>query len=370
MSFTKWVEIFGNAPSMTEWRPEQYAKNITLIYPITIPFDGDALKLTFSNRYSSEGVTINKWSVLKGDEVLYVNDTAISMNAGAEYTTESFEAAFKKDEKISVRFYIKDFANMTSAVFTCGSLSGGECAEGDFVTEKPDINRVVATNWNYFLTDVSLKTSVDKHAIICFGDSITAQDWPDDMYRRFLDNTDNKTSIIRKAVSGTRLLRQYDCNKYRSYGIKGDIRFPHEVNVEGADTVLIQHGINDIIHPVGTDVNEFRPWSDLPTAEEMIAVLKMYIQIAREHKLKVYLGTLLPIEGWRTYADFREELRQAVNDWIRTTDECEGVVDFDRAVCDPANPKSFASGYDSGDHLHPSKKAYARMGEEAYNILK
>lgn len=44
--------------------------------------------------------------------------------------------------------------------------------------------------------------------------------------------------------------------------------------------------------------------------------------------MKVYIGTLIPIEGWRTYAYFRENLRNEVNEWIRTTDEIGGVIDF------------------------------------------
>jgi lysophospholipase L1-like esterase len=49
---------------------------------------------------------------------------------------------------------------------------------------------------------------------------------------------------------------------------------------------------------------------------------------------------------------------------MRTTDEADGCIDFDRAVCDPEHPAAFGEGYDSGDHLHPSQAAYARMAQE------
>ena len=143
----------------------------------------------------------------------------------------------------------------------------------------------------------------------------------------------------------------------------GSRRFHHEVPTDGADTVIIQQGINDIIHPVGTDVNPFRPMSDLPTAQQLINGLKEYIEQARSYGYKVYVGTLLPIEGWRTYAPFREDLKNAYNDWIRTTDLVDGCIDFDLAIRDPQNPKAFAKGCDSGDHLHPSKEGYIRMAE-------
>ena len=111
------------------------------------------------------------------------------------------------------------------------------------------------------------------------------------------------------------------------------------------------------------DVNPFRPWSDLPTVDELIAGLRAYIHAAKAWQLRVYLGTLLPIAGWRTDAPFREEMRCALNDWIRTTPEADGCIDFDFALRDPNKPAAFAEGFDSGDHLHPSQAAYRRMAE-------
>lgn len=106
--------------------------------------------------------------------------------------------------------------------------------------------------------------------MICYGDSITAQAWPDELMLRLLREGKKHTSVIRRAASGTRILRQYDCITYDSYGLKGSNRFSHEIPTFGADTIIIQQGINDIIHPVGCDINPFRPMSDLPTAEELI----------------------------------------------------------------------------------------------------
>ena len=144
----------------------------------------------------------------------------------------------------------------------------------------------------------------------------------------------------------------------------GAHRFQHEVPTDGADAVIIQQGINDIIHPVGTEVNVFRPMSDLPTVEELIEGLKTYITQAREMGLKVYVGTLIPMGGWRTDAPFRQEMRHAYNDFIRTTDLIDGCLDFDAALRDPERPDWFLPEYDSGDHLHPSKKGYERMAAE------
>ena len=56
-------------------------------------------------------------------------------------------------------------------------------------------------------------------------------------------------------------------------------------------------------------------------------------------------------------------MRNAFNDWIRSTDLIDGCVDFDRALCDPQNPSAFLPEYDSGDHLLPSAAGYKAMAD-------
>lgn len=372
----KWVAAWGNAISINERRPENYGKNLTLRYPVKMLLSGSAVRITLDNFCGTEAVRITSACIAKsaGDSSI-VPDTIVPLTfggeasatipAGARLRSDAADFHVNAGETIAVSLYFADFTELRSAVYITGPLSGGYFAVGDHAkAEQLPMDDSKKTNWVYFLSDIEVAASHDSRAVICYGDSITAQAWPDYLMQRVLDTGNGKTSIIRKAASGTRILRQYDNITYDSYGLKGETRFPRECLVSGADTVIIQHGINDIIHPVGEDVNPFRPWSDLPTAEEMIKGLRFYIRKAREYGLKVYLGTLLPIEGWRTYADFRNDLRQAVNDWMRTTDEADGCIDFDRAVCDPANPAAFGEGFDSGDHLHPSQAAYKRMAEE------
>ena len=59
-----WVSVWGNAVSVAENRPERYAKDITIRYPILIPFNGAGLRLTFDNYCGTEPITLNKVTVL------------------------------------------------------------------------------------------------------------------------------------------------------------------------------------------------------------------------------------------------------------------------------------------------------------------
>ena len=368
MQNEKWVSIWGNAVSIAENRPERYAKNITIRYPIHIPFSGNSLRLTFDNYCGSEAITLNKITVFYGGEfykVLYNGCESVTIEAGENIVTDPLEINLRAEELIQVSFYLKDFTLMRSVVYTCGPLSEGLYANGDRTLDR-DIDIITSrkTHLFYFLSNVSILTEKENRTVVCYGDSITAQDWPDFLSLRCYNEGFKNTAIIRRATSGSRILRQYECITYESYGLKGDNRFSHEVPTDGADTVIIQQGINDIIHPVGVEVNVYRPMSDLPTVDELIEGLKIYINQAKSYGYKVYVGTLLPMGGWRTDAPFRQEMRHKYNEFIRTTDMIDGCIDFDKALRDENNIDFFKKEYDSGDHLHPSKLGYERMAME------
>lgn len=367
-TYNKWVAMWGNAMSITENKPESYAKNITLRYEIYCPFDGDSIRITFDNYCGTEDVQIEKTVVIsdnKAYQVLFGKETQALMAAGQSIVSDELSLNVKAGQTLLVSFYLKDFTQMRSSVFVRGMYSNGCYAIGD-MTEKSefDINLSKKINNCYFLSNISIRTKECNRAIVCYGDSITAQDWPDILKQKLKDAGIDNVAVIRRATSGSRILRQYSCITYESYGLMGRNRFEHEVPTDGADTVIIQQGINDIIHPVGAEINPFRPMSDLPTAEELCAGLDWYIQKAKDYKYKIFLGTLLPIEGWRTYADFREELRTKYNDFIRNNTSVAGIVDFDKALRNRENEKSFAQGCDSGDHLHPSIHGYELMAEQ------
>jgi lysophospholipase L1-like esterase len=56
-----------------------------------------------------------------------------------------------------------------------------------------------------------------------------------------------------------------------------------------------------------------------------------------------------------------EAQRQALNQWIRTSYAFDGVIDFDKAVRDPADPTRLLPAFDSGDHAHPNDAGYQTM---------
>ena len=376
----KWVTMWGNAQSTVLPHPAYYAKDLTLRYPIFVPFDGSKIRITLDNYCCNEEVTINNVCISIGNKngELSKENTIVTFNNNHEVTIDphgtviSDEIYFnvKSDEYLIVSMYMKDYANLTSGVDIIGPLSKGYFAYGNQLDKiKLDANTSKSTSWVYFLANVDIYTDNINEAIICYGDSITSQDWPDYMLLSLRENNIKNISIVRKAVSGTRILRQYECITYQSYGLCGKNRFIHEVgSVCGANKIIIQHGINDIIHPVGVEKNIFRPMSDLPTIDDLKEGLNYYLEEAKNLGLIPYIGTLLPIYGWRTFENFREELKNDFNEYIKSLDN---VIDFENEIGEFIDGSyHFKDNCDSGDHLHPSKHAYDLMGKLAANITK
>ena len=379
----KWVTVWGNAPSITEHRAETYAKDITLRYPVTCAFGGQKVRLHFSNFCGTEPVTLTRVTLARamGDReislhnarlVTFGGEESVTIPAGEEIFSDEINFRIKPKGVLAVSIYLGSFTLMRTGVVAIGPLSKGFFSVGDCTfSQVLPLERTRTTSTFYFFCGLDLYTEDENRAVILYGDSITAQSWADYLAMECMNDPYNRIAIVRRAASGTRVLREYSCITYESYGLSGRHRFEREIStVSGADTVIIQQGINDIIHPVGTDVNPFRPMSDLPSAGQLEEGMEEYFKIAAARGLKVYIGTLLPIKGWRTYAPFREDLRNAFNDWARSRRDIAGCIDFDRALRSPEEPAAFAAGYDSGDHLHPSESAYRAMAELAFGYIR
>ena len=376
----KWVTMWGNAQSKVIPAPATYAKDLTLRYPMLVPFDGNKIRITLDNFCVDEDINIESVAISKGDtlsdkqkEITYLTFNGkrnVTIKAHKDIKSDVIDFDLKSDEYLIVNIYVKDYVNLTGGVDIIGPLSKGYFAYGNQVeNEKLDIKTSKSTSWVYFLSNVDIYTDDSNKAVICYGDSITSQDWPGYLQLALREKGKKNLAVIRKAVSGTRILREYDCITYQSYGLKGTNRFVHEVSsVEGADMIIVQQGINDIIHPVGENVNIFRPMSDLPTAKEMIEGIKYYKNESDKLGLKFFVGTLLPIYNWRTYQEFRETLKNEFNSLLVDN---YTTIDFNHEIGEISGGSwHFKDGCDSGDHLHPSKLAYKMMGELASIYVK
>ena len=134
--------------------------------------------------------------------------------------------------------------------------------------------------------------------------------------------------------------------------------------------VLAQPNVSSVIVLLGiNDIGQVTKGADDPdyvSAEAIEAGLTQLAERAHERGLKAYVATLTPFRDTTIknyYDDGKEATRVAVNTWIRGQTAFDGVIDFDKAIEDPARPGHMRAAYDSGDHLHPNAAGDAAMAQ-------
>jgi lysophospholipase L1-like esterase len=180
--------------------------------------------------------------------------------------------------------------------------------------------------------------------------------WPD-----FLANRLNGWGVVNMGISGNRVLND-------GAGESALARFDRDVlATPGVKAVILFEGVNDLGISYGrfegalADTFKSLVPANKATAESMIAGYRQLIARARSHGLKVFAATITPYAGSGYYSEEGEAVRQAINTWIRTGKEVDGVIDFDAVIRDPANPKRIKEGFHPGDYLHGTDAAYQAM---------
>jgi lysophospholipase L1-like esterase len=97
------------------------------------------------------------------------------------------------------------------------------------------------------------------------------------------------------------------------------------------------------------------------SAEAMIAGYRQLIERARARGLSIIGATIAPYEGAMYYSAKGEAVRQAINDWIRTGNAFDAVLDFDSALRDAEHPTRIGAGWHNGDYLHGSDAGYRTL---------
>ena len=207
---------------------------------------------------------------------------------------------------------------------------------------EPDITR----ESYYWLAGIDVLAPPNVGTVVTFGDSITDGDqstpetdgaWPSVLAGRL-----RGVGVVNAGISGNRLLGDNGGGLARLY---------HDaLSQPGIRWMTILEGINDITGGVREP-------------ERLIAAYRQAIAAAHELGVKVYGCTITPFGGSNVFNDERESVREAVNTWIRTSGAFDGVIDFDKAVRDPADPKRLRKEADSPDMLHPANPGYKIMGE-------
>jgi len=292
--------------------------------------------------------------------VTFGGRTSVTVPSGAPLMSDPVDMPVRALETLIVSVYLP------------GSVPRLGHTAWQFVSPGPDVGAAPIQpekliRLPVFATRVDVESTEARAAVVALGDSITEgaqstsnafRSWPDRLAERLVA-AHKPWTVVNAGIGGNRLLHNVT-------GPSALSRLDRDVlSVPGVKAIILLEGINDIqrtVDPGAAPPNETAA-AESVTAEDIIFADKQIIARAHAQGVRVIGATLTPFQGAGTYTPAKEAIREAVNQWIRTTDQFDGTVDFEAAVRDAANPKAFREGFTGFDHLHPTDTGYAAMAD-------
>lgn len=325
------------------------------------------VSVTLSNEFGTTPLTIGAASIAhrtSGSDIdapvalTFGGSATVTIPAGKNVESDQVALKFPALSDLAVSVFVPaqkvmhvsqhNFADTTNYV-----VAGDQTAAATLTDAKP------VAFWRYVK---NVQVAAAGAAIVCFGDSITdgahsTKDanarWPDVLAARLQANPKTANlGVLNQGIGGNRILHD-------NTGPQAVDRFERDVlHQPGVKYVVILEAINDIGHAYDP-ANTY----DVVSTEDLLAGYKYLTARAHAHGIKVYFATLTPYIAAKYSSPQGEVVRSALNNWIRTSKEIDGFIDFDKTTRDPANPTKFLPAYDSGDNLHPGDAGYKAMGE-------
>jgi lysophospholipase L1-like esterase len=366
----KWVGTWSTAPQLVEphnMPPEPGLTNNTIRQIVRVSIGGDSLRLKFSNEFSNSPVTMKKVqiAVAKDSSAIDINTIKNLTFDGASEITMQPVSAVKSDAlafnlKPRMDLAITIFFGQTSPDVTGhpGSRTTSYLMEGDHVSDA--VFTGTQTDHWYVINGIDVKAPQSAAAVVTLGNSITdgrgsgtnkQNRWPDVLSERLLENPKTQNiGVLNQGIGGNCVLRT-------CLGPSALDRFERDVlDQDGVKWLIILEGVNDIGQTPDSA-------AAAQVADDLIAAYKEMIEKAHKNNILVYGGTITPIKESFYYADFREDARKNVNNWIRNSGEFDAVIDFDKAMRNPDNTDVMNETVHDGDYLHPNEKGHRVMGE-------
>ena len=368
----RWVGTWTAAPAPGEGAA---FSNHTLRMIPRLSLGGRVLRVRISNAYGVRPLAIGAAyvgvrsagpGVVPGSSrrLTFGREASAAIAAGAHIVSDPVELEVAPLADVAVSVHLPGdlpasfgitgrYARQTNYVSPPGNFAADEIMPVGRLTD----------DW-YFVCGVDVLAPPQTGAAIALGDSLTDANisthdghhsWPSQLARRLVARASGRPmAVMNQGLGGNRIL----------HDIRGDSglrRFDRDVLAQpGVTHVVIMLGTNDLRNRPGKAEEEV-------TAPQMIAGLRQFAVRGQSRGIKVIGCTLTPFENETflpgAWNPRREAVRQAVNDWLRKAEGFDAVVDFDRALRDPAHPTQMLAIYDCGDHLHPSDLGYRAMGD-------
>ena len=384
-----WIGTWATAPQPFLPGAVQKFRNQTVRLIVHTSAGGTKSRITISNTYGDQPLLIGSAHIARrtaGADIdptsnrtlKFGGQTSTKILARSAVLSDPVELEVPPLSDLAISLFLPEETEATTSHILAMQTSyvspetGDSCAAVKFPVGKQ------LDSWP-FLTGVDVATSGGM-AIVAFGSSLTDGDgstldanmrWPNVLAERLQKKGGawKNVSVLNAGLIGNRLLsdspQQAGSRFGAALGQSGLTRFERDVLDQfGVKYVIVALGINDIAMP-GT----ITPASEKMSAESMISGYRQLIKRAHTAGIRIIGSTNPPFENaflrhssYRFYTPQKELVRQKVNEWILSSGEFDGVIDFDQVVRDPSHPSRLLPAYDSGDHLHPNDLGYAASG--------
>ena len=356
--------------------PSDDLRDATLRQIVHLSTGGSTLRVHVSNAFGTSPLHLTSVHIARPvpssapsidaatDKVLtFFGKPDVRIPAGAEYLSDPIEypVAPSSDLAVSIR-YDEPPAQQTGHP---GSRATSYVVHGDAISaaDLPGAKKV--DHW-YQLSAIDVRVAKGA-SIVALGDSIT------DGHGATTNGNDRWTDVLAKRLQASRKTRNIGV---LNQGIGGNhlltdglgpnalARFDRDVLAQtGVRWLIVFEGVNDLGGL--TQMSDPPHEAHLAFIDRVIASYEQVVARAHAAHIQVFGATITPYTGSDYYHPpaSNEADRQAINQWIRTPGHFDAVIDFDKALADPARPDHLAPGYDCGDHLHPSPAGYRVMGE-------
>jgi lysophospholipase L1-like esterase len=367
-----WVGTWATSPLAEPNTPADYGSADTTLREIVhISLGGPSVRIIVSNELGLDPLTIGAAQIALSTGASSIDpasSVALTFSGRPSVTIPS--GALAVSDPVNLK--VPAFANLAVSLFlpaqTIRQLSTHSFADqtnyeapGNVIADKTLASPKEIYSWP-FLKGVDVEADKKSASVVAFGDSITdgahsTRDanarWPDVLAARLQANKKTaQLGVLNEGIGGNRILHD-------GWGPNALSRFDRDVLAQaGVKYLIILESINDI----GAAQNPTNP-HDVVTADDLIAGLSQLATRAHTHGIKVFGATLTPYVGAGYASPAGEKMREAVNQWIRTTSQLDGFIDFDKATRDPSNPEVFSPAAGSIDSLHPGDSGYKLMGD-------
>ena len=369
-----WVGTWAASPQsvdpFTPATPASFSGQ-TIRQIVHTSIEGQKIRVRFTNEFGATALAIgaahvalqsSDSTILAGsDRVLtFAGQTAVSIPKGAPMLSDPVDLKVAALSNVVITIYLPNPTSNTT-FHALGRQTTYVSGPGNFTGSVAFPTASMTQSW-YFISALDVLAKPRSVAVVTLGDSITDgyastvdanRRWPNVLAERLqASHRFEHVAVMDQGISGNRV-------RHDTIGPNALSRLDRDVlAASGVKYVTLLEGINDI------GFSGFLPDEEV-SAQEIIAGHLQIIERAHAQGLLIYGATLTPFGGlgapYETPAG--EAKRQTVNQWIRTSNAFDAVIDFDRAVRDPANPTRIRAAYDSGDHLHPNDAGYRAMAE-------